>query len=59
MVALLPESKERGYKSGRFSFNVKGVDVKHVERWIKNNHFLSDVYVKCEECEGRRFNKET
>ena len=60
--ALLPESKERGYKSGRFSFNVKGGrceacggdGLKKIEM-----HFLSDVYVKCEECEGKRFNKET
>ena len=60
--ALLPASKERGYKSGRFSFNVKGGrcevcggdGLKKVEM-----HFLSDVYVKCEECNGRRFNDET
>ena len=60
--ALLPDSKERGYKSGRFSFNVKGGrceacggdGLKKVEM-----HFLSDVYVKCEECEGKRFNTET
>ena len=54
--SLLPESKERGYKSGRFSFNVKGGrceacggdGLKKVEM-----HFLSDVYVKCEECNGK------
>ena len=62
MVFTFTESKERGYKSGRFSFNVKGGrceacggdGLKKVEM-----HFLSDVYVKCEECEGKRFNNET
>lgn len=58
----LPESKIRGYKSGRFSFNVKGgrcetckgAGVKTIEM-----NFLPDVYVVCDECNGRRYNRET
>ncbi len=58
----LPESKIRGYKAGRFSFNVKGgrcEDCKgYGERTIEMN-FLPDMHVLCETCEGRRFNPET
>ncbi len=60
--AKLPGSRMRGYKPGRFSFNVKGGrceacagdGVRRIEM-----HFLSDVYVKCEECHGKRFNEAT
>jgi len=58
----LPGSRMRGYKPGRFSFNVKGGRCEACQgdgvRKIEM-HFLSDVYVKCEECQGRRFNDAT
>lgn len=62
LFAALPESKLRGYQPGRFSFNVKGGrcescsgdGVKKIEM-----HFLSDVYVTCEVCKGKRYNRET
>ena len=62
LFSQLPESKIRGYKPGRFSFNVKGGrcescegdGVKKIEM-----HFLPDVYVQCEVCKGRRYNRET
>ncbi len=62
LLAQLPESKIRGYKPGRFSFNVKGGrcgscqgdGVKKIEM-----HFLPDVYVQCEVCKGSRYNRET
>ncbi len=60
--AGLPESAERGYKPGRFSFNVKGgrCEACHGDGLIKiEMHFLPDVYVTCEECHGRRYNRET
>lgn len=60
--SLLPGSRMRGYKPGRFSFNVKGGRCEACQgdgvRKIEM-HFLSDVYVKCEECDGRRFNEAT
>ena len=60
--SMLPGSRMRGYKPGRFSFNVKGGrcedcrgdGVRKIEM-----HFLADVYVKCDECDGRRFNHAT
>ncbi len=58
----LPESKKRGYKPGRFSFNVKGGRCEACEGdgvLRIAMHFLSDVYVKCESCNGARYNKET
>ncbi|MFT6016744.1 MAG: excinuclease ABC subunit A, partial [Candidatus Azotimanducaceae bacterium] len=58
----LPGSSMRGYKPGRFSFNVKGGRCEACQgdgvRKIEM-HFLSDVFVKCEECDGRRFNEAT
>ena len=60
--AGLPESGARGYKPGRFSFNVKGGRCEKCQGdgLIKiEMHFLPDVYVTCEECEGRRYNRET
>jgi excinuclease ABC subunit A len=62
LFAQLPASKLRGYKAGRFSFNVKGgrceacggAGIKQIEM-----HFLPDIYVTCEMCGGKRYNKET
>lgn len=62
LYAALPEAKIRGYKPGRFSFNVrggrcetcKGAGVKTIEM-----NFLPDVYVHCEDCNGKRYNRET
>ena len=62
IFAELPEAKIRGYKPGRFSFNVKGGRCDVCEgsgmRVIEMN-FLPDVYVHCENCQGRRYNRET
>jgi excinuclease ABC subunit A len=59
---MLPESRERGYKPGRFSFNVKGGRCEACQgdgqRRIEMN-FLPDVYVTCEVCRGKRYNAET
>ena len=58
----LPESKSRGYKPGRFSFNVKGGRCEACEGdgvITYEMHFLPDVYVTCDECKGSRYNRET
>lgn len=62
LFSQLPDSKVRGYKPGRFSFNVKGGRCEACEGdgIIKiEMHFLPDVYVKCETCKGQRYNRET
>ena len=62
LYALTKEAKSRGYKVGRFSFNVRGGRCESCEGQgtkIIEMHFLPDVYVTCEECKGRRYNRET
>ena len=62
IFSRLPEAKRRGYEPGRFSFNVKGGRCESCQGdgTIKiQMQFLPDVYVKCEECHGRRFNEDT
>ncbi len=62
VFAMLPESRARGYKPGRFSFNVKGGRCETCEGggMIKiEMHFLPDIYVTCEQCKGKRYNTET
>ena len=62
LFAMLPESRQRGYKPGRFSFNVKGGRCEACQGdgvMAIEMHFLPDVYVTCEQCKGRRYNRET
>ncbi|MHB2026721.1 MAG: excinuclease ABC subunit UvrA [Elusimicrobiota bacterium] len=62
LFAMLPQSKARGYKPGRFSFNVKGGRCENCSgdgTLCISMQFLPDIYVICEECGGKRFNEET
>lgn len=62
LFASLPESKARGYKKGRFSFNVKGGRCENCQgagEIVIEMNFLPDVYIQCEVCNGKRFNHET
>ncbi|MBQ7323324.1 MAG: excinuclease ABC subunit UvrA [Clostridia bacterium] len=62
LFAMTPDAKERGYKAGRFSFNVSGGRCEHCfgDGIIKiEMHFLPDIFVPCEVCGGKRYNRET
>lgn len=62
VFAMTPDAKVRGYSNGRFSFNVKGgrCEACHGDGMLKiEMHFLPDIYVPCEVCKGKRYNRET
>jgi excinuclease ABC subunit A len=62
LFAMMPDAKARGFRTGRFSFNVKGGRCEECQGdgvIAIEMHFLPDVYVTCEQCKGRRYNRET
>jgi excinuclease ABC subunit A len=62
VFAITPEAKKRGYKPGRFSFNVKGGRCEACGGYGQNQiemHFLADVWITCKSCNGKRYNRET